>query len=92
VPAGFTTSVYDRVPSSAADSPTGLQDGRHNPAPQLTGPIAAQLPVGIDFLARPFDEPLLLRIASAYEAATHQRVPPPDFGPVTGEASSAPAR
>ena len=36
-------------------------------------------PVGVDFIARPFDEPMLLRIASAYEVATHRRRPPPDF-------------
>ncbi len=35
--------------------------------------------------ARPFDEPTLFLIASAYEAATKHRRPPPDFGPVPGE-------
>src|SRR5262249_23266018 len=43
---------------------------------------AAKLPVGIDFLGKPFSEPTLFMIASAYEAATHHRVPPPDFGPI----------
>jgi len=28
---------------------------------------------------------LLIRIASAFEAATHYRKPPPEFGPVRGE-------
>ena len=68
VPAGFTTAVWDRV----ADG-TGTR---------LAGPLSATLPVGIDFIARPFDEPLLFRIASAYEAATHHRRPPAEFGPV----------
>ena len=45
----------------------------------------ARLPVGVDFIARPFDEPMLFRVASAYEAATRHRTPPPDFGPVPGE-------
>jgi len=40
------------------------------------------MPVGVDFIARPFGEPLLFRIASAYEAATRHRRPPPEFGPV----------
>jgi len=31
---------------------------------------------------RPFGEPVLFRIASAYEEATHHRQPPPDFGPL----------
>jgi Asp-tRNA(Asn)/Glu-tRNA(Gln) amidotransferase A subunit family amidase len=34
------------------------------------------------FWGRPFSEPTLLKIASAYEAATKHRIPPPDFGPV----------
>jgi amidase len=72
VPAGFTTEVWDRV----------REDGA---ATRLVGPISARLPVGVDFIARPFDEPMLLRIASAYEAVTRHRMPPPDFGPVSGE-------
>jgi Asp-tRNA(Asn)/Glu-tRNA(Gln) amidotransferase A subunit family amidase len=43
------------------------------------GPVPAALPVGVDLIARPFGEPLLFRIASAYEHATHHRKPPPDF-------------
>jgi Asp-tRNA(Asn)/Glu-tRNA(Gln) amidotransferase A subunit family amidase len=69
VPAGFTTAVWDRV----ADANGGTR---------LVGPLAASLPVGVDFIARPFGEPLLFRIASAYEAATRHRRPPPDFGPI----------
>jgi amidase len=72
VPAGFTTEVWDRV-----------RDG--NGGTRLAGPIKANLPVGVDFIARPFDEAMLVRIASAFEAATRHRKPPPDFGPVPGE-------
>jgi Asp-tRNA(Asn)/Glu-tRNA(Gln) amidotransferase A subunit family amidase len=71
VPAGFTTMVYDRVFDSTAPGGT-----------RLTGPVPAKLPVGVDFLAMPFGEPMLFKIASAYEAATHHRTPPPEFGPV----------
>lgn len=71
VPAGFTREIYDRVPDASAEGGT-----------RLLGPLAVQLPVGVDFLARPFDEPLLLRIASAYEGATHHRRAPADFGPL----------
>lgn len=66
VPAGFTTHVWDRV----ADG-----DGT-----RLVGSVEAALPVGVDFIARPFDEPLLFRIAAAYEAATKHRRPPPELG------------
>ncbi len=45
-------------------------------------PIAAALPVGIEFLVLPFDEPLLFSIAGAYESATHNRKAPPEFGPL----------
>ena len=71
VPAGFTTEVWDRV-----------RDGNST---RLVGPVAAQIPVGVDFLARPFEESLLVRIASAYEAATKHRRPPPEFGPLMDE-------
>ena len=68
VPAGFTTNVFDRVPDG---------DGT-----RLASPVRAALPVGVDFIARPFAEPVLLRIAAAYEAATQHRRPPPDFGAI----------
>ena len=71
VPAGFTTHVYDRVRDAGAPGGT-----------RLVGPVPAKLPVGIMFFGRPFSEPTLFRIASAYEAATKHRIPPPDFGPV----------
>jgi Asp-tRNA(Asn)/Glu-tRNA(Gln) amidotransferase A subunit family amidase len=71
VPAGFTTRVVDRVRDAAAPGGT-----------RLAAPVPAKLPVGIMFFGRPFSEPTLLRIASAYEAATRHRIPPPDFGPV----------
>ena len=78
VPAGFTTEVYDR-----------LAPGTGNGPPALVGPIPARLPVGVDFLGRPFSEPVLLKIAAAYEKATRHRTPPPAFSPVS--ASSIPA-
>jgi len=77
VPAGFTTQVYDRI-----RDPKGA-DGKSTS--HMSGPIAAKLPVNIDFLGRPFSEPVLLRIAAAYEGATHHRMAPPEFGPVEGE-------
>jgi Asp-tRNA(Asn)/Glu-tRNA(Gln) amidotransferase A subunit family amidase len=73
VPAGFTTHVFDRIRDP------GMPGGT-----RLTEAVPAKLPVGIDFLAKPFDEAKLFRIASAYEALTGHRRPPADFGPVAG--------
>jgi Asp-tRNA(Asn)/Glu-tRNA(Gln) amidotransferase A subunit family amidase len=69
VPAGFTKQVWDREREQGGGT-------------RLAGPIAAQLPVGVDFVARPFAEALLFRIAAAYESATRHRRPPEDFGPL----------
>ncbi|HEY4214993.1 MAG TPA: amidase [Steroidobacteraceae bacterium] len=92
VPAGFTTVVYDRVrdPTALASppAPVGGAGGERiagNDRTRLVGPVPAQLPVGMDIVARPFAEPLLIRIGSAYTAATHHRMAPADFGPVPGE-------
>jgi amidase len=96
VPAGFTTEVYDWVrdpsapelPESAFVNPNGGGGAGGNQRTEadrrilLVGPTRAELPVGVDFVGRPFDEPLLLRIASAYEAATKHREPPSEFGPL----------
>jgi amidase len=71
LPAGFTTKVYDRVRDNSA---TG--------GSRLTEPTPAALPLSVMFFGRPFGEPVLFRIASAYEQATHHREPPPDFGPL----------
>jgi amidase len=89
VPAGYTTEVYDRVvdpdkPRVPKDTPDA-RPGETEPASKLVGPVPAKLPVGIDFLARPFDEPTMLKVAAAYQAATRHRVPPPDFAPLAGE-------
>jgi len=43
------------------------------------------LPVGIEFLARPFAEELLFRVAYAYEQGTHHRKPPISTPPLHGE-------
>jgi Asp-tRNA(Asn)/Glu-tRNA(Gln) amidotransferase A subunit family amidase len=77
VPAGFTKEVYD--PAVIVES-----DGHKKPGDPV-GPKPVALPVSIDFLGQPFSEPVLIRVAAAYEAGTHHRHPPKDFGPVPGE-------
>lgn len=71
VPAGFTTEIYDRVRDDSVPGGT-----------RLVGPVPEKLPVGIDFLTVPFGEATLFKIASAYEAETHHRMSPPEFGPL----------
>jgi amidase len=71
VPAGFTREVYDRVPD----------DGDPNGS-RLEGPKQVELPVALEFLARPFEEATLFEIASAFESLTRHRRPPPAFGPI----------
>jgi amidase len=78
IPAGYVTVAYDpvyqltpdgkRYVSKASDKPTAI------PAPGL--------PFSLVFRAEPGKEDVLLKIASAYEAASQRRVPPPNFGPV----------
>ncbi len=71
VPAGFTREVYDRVPDDS--DPNGCR---------LEGPKKVELPVALEFLARPFDEAMLFEIASGFESLTRHRRPPPGFGPL----------
>jgi amidase len=77
VPAGFTREIYDRAVVRETD-------GRKK-AGELVAPKSVALPVSIDFLGRRFSEPVLIRIAAAYEQATRHRKPPADFPPVPGQ-------
>jgi len=43
------------------------------------------LPAGITFMGRPYDEGTLIRLAYAYEQATHHRRPPATTPPLQGE-------
>jgi amidase len=76
VPAGYVTTVYDPVFTL---SPDGL---RYVPVPSDTPTAIPEpgLPFSLVFRAEPGREDVLLRIASAYEAASKRRVPPPAFG------------
>lgn len=97
VPAGFTTETWDLIRDpSAPKTPesawgrSGGGGGGESRLPgddhtRLIGPVKAVLPVGIDFAARPFDEPLLIKIAAAFEAVNQGRKPPSAFGPLKDE-------
>jgi Asp-tRNA(Asn)/Glu-tRNA(Gln) amidotransferase A subunit family amidase len=76
VPAGYVTTVYDPV---FVLSPDGT---RYVPAPSNTPTIIPEpgLPFSLVFRCEPGKEDVILKIASAYEAASKRRVPPPAFG------------
>ena len=79
IPAGYVKTVYDPVFKLSADGkryvPT-LSD-------QPTTVAAPGMPFSLVFRAEPGKEDVLLKIASAYEAASMRRVPPPAFGPIS---------
>jgi Asp-tRNA(Asn)/Glu-tRNA(Gln) amidotransferase A subunit family amidase len=104
VPAGFTTVVYDRIHDPKSPPPPagwargggggggGASAGGYTEPTVMVGPTPAKLPVGMDIVGRPFGEPTILKIAAAYEKATHHRTPPPDFGPLPPASAKAIAR
>jgi Asp-tRNA(Asn)/Glu-tRNA(Gln) amidotransferase A subunit family amidase len=80
VPAGYNDIIYEPQFVLSADKKSYTQ---------VTGIEKSLLdhpqPIGIMFVAGPGEEPTLIKVASAYEAATHHRIPPPDFGPLPEE-------
>jgi Asp-tRNA(Asn)/Glu-tRNA(Gln) amidotransferase A subunit family amidase len=83
VPAGYVTTVYDPVFSLSADGTRYVSTPSHT----LTHLPEPGVPFSLVFRAEPGKEDVVLNIASAYEAASNRRIPPPAFGPVS--ASSA---
>lgn len=81
VPAGFAREIYDLQFVLSEDGKT--YRGEEAKAPTKLGGIG--LPYNIGFWAEPGQEASLIKVASAYEAATHHRKPPPAFPPVKGE-------
>ena len=80
VPAGFNDVVYEPrfVLNEAGD--------RYDAVPgHERSVLDTPLPIGMMFWAGPGDEAAVLKAASAYEAATRHRAPPPDFGPLPDE-------
>jgi amidase len=77
VPAGYVTVSYD--PAYV------LSDDRKRYV-AVTGAVKSSLPhpmpISLAFWAGPGDDPAVIKVSSAYEAATHHRVPPPMFGPL----------
>ena len=80
IPAGYVTSVYDPVFKLSPDGTRYIPEAAAAPT-TLPEP---GLPFSLVFRAEPGREDTVLRIASAYEAASKRRIPPPAFGPLAG--------
>ena len=80
IPAGYVTTVYDPVFELSPDGTRYLSV----PSDVATTIPEPGLPFSLVFRADPGKEDILLKIASAYEAASRRRVPPLAFGPLTG--------
>jgi amidase len=78
IPAGYVTTVYDPVFVLSPDAT------RYVSAPSTAPTTIAEpgLPFSLVFRCEPGEEDVVLRIASAYEAASKRRIPPPAFGPL----------
>ena len=78
IPAGYVTTAYDPVFALSADKTRYVSKASDTP----TTIPAPGLPFSLVFRAEPGKEDVLLGIASAYEAASSRRIPPPNFGPL----------
>jgi len=78
VPAGFSPTIVDAKFVLSKDGKK--YDSEWSTTPTQLGGIG--LPFNIAFWAEPGQESALIKVASAYESATHHRKPPPGFGPV----------
>ena len=78
IPAGYVTTVYDPVFGLSADGKRYVSVASDKPT---TIPEPG-LPFSLVFRAEPGKEDILLKVASAYEAASKRRIPPPAFGPL----------
>ena len=78
IPAGYVTTAYDPTFALSADRK------RYISVPTTTPTALAEpgLPFSLVFRAEPGKEDVLLKVASAYEAASKRRVPPPAFPPL----------
>jgi amidase len=78
IPAGYVRTVYDPAfklsPDATRYVPTPSDAPTEIPEPGL--------PFSLVFRAEPGREDVVLQIASAYEAASRRRIPPPAFGPL----------
>jgi amidase len=84
VPAGFITTTVDPKYVLSTDKTQYIS---------TTGDMQTQLPhplpISLMVWAGPGYDSDVIKVASAYESATHHRVPPPAFGPVPATANAS---
>ncbi|HEY1979016.1 MAG TPA: amidase family protein [Xanthobacteraceae bacterium] len=78
IPAGFVTITYDPVFKLSDDGTRYISA----PSDVPTTLAAPGLPFSLVFRCEPGKEDVILKIASAYEAISKRRIPPPAFGPL----------
>ncbi|HVV62533.1 MAG TPA: amidase family protein [Pseudolabrys sp.] len=88
IPAGYVTTVYDPVYKLSDDGARYV----HVPSNEPTELPPPGLPFSLVFRTEPGKEDVLLRVASAYEAASKRRISPPAFGPLPAKSQGAPSR
>jgi Asp-tRNA(Asn)/Glu-tRNA(Gln) amidotransferase A subunit family amidase len=84
IPAGYVQTAYDPTFELITDA-NGRKVYRSRTSTTPTTPPAPGVPFSINFLAEPGMEHMIFKAASAYQAASKRRVPPPSFGPLPGE-------
>jgi len=80
VPGGFSDTVVDAKFVLSKDA--SKYEGEWNAEPTKLGGVG--LPYNVAFWAEPGQESTLIKVGSAYEAASHNRKAPPGFGPLKG--------
>jgi amidase len=83
IPAGMTDVIYEPKYALNGDKTDYVSV---LPAGTTQTKLPHPLPISITFFAGQGEEPTLIKIGTAYEAATHHRTPPPAFGPVMSKA------
>ena len=78
VPAGINSVIYE--PAYALNAAGDDYENVANDT--VAGMTRVPMPVGLSFWAGVGEEPMLFRVASAYEDTTRHRRPPAGFGPV----------
>ena len=84
IPAGYVRTAYDPTWVLSPDKRRYIATNNNTPT-ELPAP---GLPFSLVFRAEPGAETRILRVASAYEAASKRRVPPPMFGPLARAGAS----